>query len=145
MQGKSLILRWGVLALLIFALLIIPSVKSSADSVRKVESNISIAYPASTHLCIGGCREHQNWIEFYLPSDSYVEGSLKLKTTLFWAQILTYGISAALCVQQDRPGSTCVDMEISYRLLSGLIDFNLVPVNQLRNTSNWWLEYQPKN
>ncbi len=145
MQGKLLILRWWALALLIFVFLIIPLVKSSANSSRAAESNISIAYPASTHLCIGGCREHQNWIEFYLPSDSYVEGSLKLKTTLFWAQILAYGISSTPCAQQDRPGYTCVDMEISYRLLSGLIDFNLTPINQLRNTGNWWLEYRPAN
>ena len=145
MQGKPTIARWGMLALLIFALLIIPSVKSFANSIRTAESNSSIAYPASTHLCVGGCREHQNWIAFYLPSDSYVEGSLKLKTTLFGAQILTYGISSTHCAQQDRPGYTCVDMEISYRLLSGLIDFNLIPVNQLRNTGNWWLEYHPAN
>ncbi len=145
MQGKSSILRWSALALIILAFMIVPSVKNSAHASGAAESNIAVAYPASTHLCIGGCREHQNWIGFYLASDRYVEGSLKLKTNLFWAQILTYGISSMLCTQQDRPGYTCLDMEISYRLLSGLIDLNLSPLSQIRDTRNWWLEYQLKN
>ncbi len=145
MQGKSSVFRWIALTLLMLAFTIVPSVKSSADSSRVAESNVAIAYPASTHLCVGGCREHQNWIGFYLASDGYVESSLKLRTTLFWAQILTYGISSMLCAQQDKPGYTCVDMEISHRLLLGLNGLNLSPVSQLQDSHNWWLEYRSKN
>lgn len=146
MQGKlSSIVRWSLLALFIFALMIIPSARSFAGPTHSTGSNIDIAYPAMTHLCVDGCREHQNWIEFYLVSNSYIDSSLRLKTSLFLAQILTYGISSTLCAQQDKPGYTCVEMEVSYRLLSGLIDLNLSPLGQLRDNRNWWLEYQSTN
>jgi hypothetical protein len=87
-------------------------------------ANIKIAYPSSTNLCIDGCQPHQNWIEFYLPSHSYYKNSLRLKTSLFLGQILTFLV-----------------MEISHRLLTVLTSLNLTPLSQLRDTNNWRLEY----
>ncbi len=167
MRSKSTLARWGVL-LVLCALALYGPIKmvrergtgmdrflsdalkslpfwpegllhSNASSVAGVD----YAFPSSTHLCIGGCKEHQNWIVFYLASNSYVRSSLRLKTRLFFAQILTYGISATPCPHQDKPGYTCVEMELSHRLLWFLTQFNLTPLNQLRDTNNWWLEYTP--
>ena len=103
-----------------------------------------IAYPSSTNLCVNGCQPHQNWIEFYLPSHSYYKNSLGLKTSLSLAQILTFGVSSAPCEQQERAGYTCLNMELSHRLLTVLTSLNLTPLSQLRDTNNWWLEYTQK-
>ena len=107
-------------------------------------ANIKIAYPSSINLCIDGCQPHQNWIEFYLPSQSYYKNSLRLKTSLFLGQILTLGISSAPCKEKERAGYSCLVMEISHRLLTVLTSLNLTPLNQLRDTNNWWLEYIQK-
>lgn len=146
MQGRSSILGWSMLALFVTTLAILPPAKNFADSLsRAAGGDVHIAYPASTHLCMDGCREHQNWIEFYLAPNSYVDGSLKLKTSLFPAQILTYGLSGWLCPHQERPAYVCLDIGISHRLLSGLTDFGLISLDQLRDIHNWWLEYRPAN
>ena len=108
------------------------------------DATTGIAYPSSTNLCVNGCQPHENWIEFYLPSHSYYKSSLRLKTSLFLAQILTLGISSAPCEQQERAGYTCLNMELSHRLLTVLTSFNLTPLSQLQDTNNWWLEYTPK-
>ncbi len=145
MQGKSSIVVWSLFVLLILTLLVVPLVKVFFDSSQKAASTARIAYSAAANICVDGCRAHENWIEFHLVSDNYVESSLRLRTSLFWAQILTYGIGFRPCVQQNGPEQACVDMEISHRLLSGLIDLNLVAVTQLRDRSSWWLEYQLEN
>jgi hypothetical protein len=106
--------------------------------------NIEIAYASSTNLCIDGCKPHQNWIEFYLPSDSYFRDSLRLKTSLSLGQLLTFGIASSRCEHQEKDGYTCVNMEISHRLLAVLTSLNLTPLSQLRDTNNWWLEYIQK-
>jgi len=107
-------------------------------------ANIEIAYPSSTNLCIGGCRPHQNWIEFYLPSDGYLKNTLRLRTTLFLGQIYTLGISSTPCTHQEKAGYTCLDMQISHTLLWALTGVNFTPLGQLRDTNNWWLEYTQK-
>jgi hypothetical protein len=106
--------------------------------------NIRIAHPYSTHLCIAGCQADQNWIEFYLPTNSYYTGSLQLKTSIFMAKILTIGISSTKCRQLETPGFTCVEMELSHRLLQALTGLNVIPLSKLQNTNNWWLEFRPK-
>jgi hypothetical protein len=142
--------RLGKLLLLIcvIGLLAVSSVLIYQLSNRRLEQPSSngeattrIAYPSSTNLCINGCQPHQNWIEFYLPSHSYFRSSLRLKTSLFLGQILTFGIASAPCEQQERAGYTCLNMELSHRLLIVLTSLNLAPLSQLRNTNNWWLEY----
>src|ERR1700690_2542622 len=118
--------RLGKLLLLIcvIGLLAVSSVLIYQLSNRRLEQPSSngeattgIAYPSSTNLCINGCQPHQNWIEFYLPSHSYFRSSLRLKTSLFLGQILTFGIASAPCEQQERAGYTCLNMELSHRLL----------------------------
>lgn len=148
MQGNPFTTRVNLLMLIAFGALIIFSTKFSgfpnytpASDAPNYTSNIRIARPVSTTLCIGGCRAHQNWISFYLISNTYTEKSLRLKTSLFWGQILTYGISSTPCLDQIKPGYTCINMEISHRLLSLLIGLNLTPLDQLQSKSNWWLEY----
>lgn len=141
MQRKSPIIFWGVVCL-VLELLTACSVKNPpAIGVTGEKPIIQIASPSSTNICMGGCKAHQNWIQVYLVSNSYLEKSLKLKTSIWLAQILTYGISSAPCVHQDKPGYTCIIMEISHHLLWGLTTLNLTPLNQLRDTSNWRLEY----
>jgi len=107
-------------------------------------ANIGIAYPSTTYLCINGCRPHQNWIEFYLPSDGYLKNTLRLRTSLFLGQIYTLGISSTPCKHQEKAGYTCLDMQISHTLLWALTGVNLTPLGQLRDTNNWWLEYTQK-
>jgi hypothetical protein len=142
MQRKSPIILSGISVCLIFELLTACSVrKTTTSDVASIKPNIQIAYPSSTNICVDGCRPHQNWIQFYLVSNSFYNWSLRLKTSIWMAQILTIGISSAPCFHQDKPGYTCIRMEISHRLLWGLTTFNLTPLNQLRDTSNWWLEY----
>ncbi len=106
--------------------------------------NTRIAYPSSTNICTNGCKAHQNWVEFYLPSDGFSTNSLRLRTRLFLAQVLTVGISGSECAHQDKAGFTCVDMEISHTLLSALTASDLTPLGQLQDTRNWWLEYAPE-
>jgi hypothetical protein len=142
MQRKSSIILFGMLVYLLFELLTACSrVNLPAVDVAIKKPNFQIAYPSSTHICMDGCNAHENWIEFYLVSNSYFEPSLRLRTSIWPAQILTYGISSAPCFPQDKPGYTCIDMEISHRLLWGLTALNLPPLSQLRDASNWWLEY----
>ncbi len=152
MQGNQTTTRINLLMLIAFGALIILSAGLSPFSSPKPVSAISvhgsslkIVSPAATNLCLNGCRAHQNWISFYLASNTYIEKSLRLKTSLFWGQILTYGISSTPCLDQIKPGYTCIDMEISHRLLGLLIGLNLTPLDQLRNINNWWLEYTPAN
>ena len=142
MQKKTIRLLLEMCKCLVLGLLCACSVKTPAviNGVSK-KPNILIAYPSSTNLCVDGCRPHQNWIQFYLVSNSFADRSLRLKTSIWLAQILTLGISSTPCVQQDRPGYTCIDMEISHHLLWGLTSFDLTPLSQLRDTGNWWLEY----
>jgi hypothetical protein len=106
--------------------------------------DIEIAYPSSINLCIDGCKPHQNWIEFYLPSDGYLEDTLKLKTSLFLGQVFTVGISSTPCKHQEKTGFTCLEMQIRHTLLWALTGLNLTPLSQLRDTNNWWLEYRQK-
>jgi hypothetical protein len=142
MRRKSSIILLGLFVCLAFELLNACSVKGPpAIGVADKTPNIQTAYPSSTNICVGGCQAHQNWIEFYLLSNGYIESSLRLKTSIWLAQILTYGISAAHCFRQDKPGYTCIRMEISHHLLWGLTTLNLTPLNQLRDAGNWWLEY----
>jgi hypothetical protein len=150
MRDKS---RLGKILLLIcvIGLLVISSVLIYQLSNKRPEqpssnggASTGIAYPSSTNLCINGCQPHQNWIEFYLPSHSYFRSSLRLKTPLFFGQILTLGIASAPCEQQERAGYTCLNMELSHRLLTLLTSLNLTPLSQLRDTNNWWLEYKQK-
>jgi len=148
MQGKSLITRVGIPiliamgALVIFSTGFLNSFSQGASPIASNKiSNTRIGYPFSTNICIDGCRAHQNWVSFYLASNTYVEKSLRLKTSLFWGQLLTYGISSTSCLDQVKPGYTCINMEISHRLLSLLTGLNLTSLDQLRNNSNWWLEY----
>jgi hypothetical protein len=109
-----------------------------------VGKNIEIAYPTSTNVCADGCKPHQNWIEFYLPTGSYIVESLKLRTSLFMAQVLTLGISSTPCDNQPKAGYTCLEMQLSHNLLTALTGMNLTPLKQLRNPDNWWLEYEPE-
>ena len=144
MQRKSSIILFGMLVYLLFELLTACSrVNLPAVDVAIKKPNFQIAYPSSTHICMDGCNAHENWIEFYLVSNSYFEPSLRLRTSIWPAQILTYGISSSPCFPQDKPVYSCIDMEISHRLLWGLTSLNLSPLSQLRDTSNWWLEYIP--
>ncbi len=143
--GKLLLLIcvigiFAVSSVLIYKL----SNRSAGQPSSNAEANIEIAYPSSTNLCINGCQPHQNWIEFYLPSHSYFRSSLRLKTSLFLGQILTFGIASAPCEQQERAGYTCLNMELSHRLLAVLTGLNLTPLSQLRDINNWWLEYTQK-
>jgi hypothetical protein len=108
-------------------------------------ANSRVVYPSSTHICMNGCNPHQNWIQFYLPSGTYIRDSFRLRTTLFLGQPLTFGISSTPCFHQDIAGYTCVVMQLSHRMLSTLTRFNLIPLSQLRDTNNWWLEYTPKH
>ena len=103
--------------------------------------NIKIAYPSFIYLCVNGCRPHQNWIEFYLPSHGYREDSFRLQTSLYLGQILTFGIGSHHCDHQDEAGYTCIKMELSHRLLDIVTGLDLTPLSQLQNTNNWWLEY----
>ena len=107
-------------------------------------NRIEIAYPTSTNLCVNGCKPHKNWVEFYLPTGSYIVQSLKLRSSLFMAQVLTLGISPTPCYDQPKAGYTCLEMQISHNLLTALTRTNLTPLNQLRNPDNWWLEYEPE-
>jgi hypothetical protein len=143
--GKILLLIC-VIALLAFSSVLIfqLSNKRPEQPGSNGGATTGIAYPSSTNLCINGCQPHQNWIEFYLPSHSYYKNSLGLKTSLFLAQILTFGVSSAQCEQQERAGYTCLNMELSHRLLTVLTSLNLTPLSQLRDTNNWWLEYTQK-
>jgi len=144
MHRKSSVILFGMVVCLAFGLLIACSVVNPpVVDVASVKPNIQIASPSSTHICVDGCNAHENWIEFYLVSNSYIERSLRLRTPIWPAQILTYGISSTPCSSQDKPGYTCIDMEISHHLLWGLTALNLPPLSQLRDTSNWWLEYIP--
>jgi hypothetical protein len=144
MQRRLSIILLGVLIGLVFESLTACSVKNHpAIEVASKTSNIQIAYPSSTHICVDGCQAHQNWIQFYLVSDGFFDRSLRLRTSIWLAQILTIGIASARCWPQDKPGYTCIDMEISHRLLWGLTALNLTPLRQLRDTSSWWLEYIP--
>jgi hypothetical protein len=104
-------------------------------------ARIAIAYPSATNICVDGCQAHENWIRFYLVSNSYVRRSLRLRTSLFLAQILTVGIGSSQCSHQDKAGYTCINMEISHRLLWALTGLNLTPLDQVRDIKNWWLEY----
>ena len=117
----------------------------SANSRPQESTDNGIVYPTSTYLCDGGCKPHSNWIQFYLPPGNFSRRSLQLKTSLFMGQILTYGISGSRCYFQDKPGYSCIDMELSHRLLQVLTEFNLIPIDQLRDTNNWWLEYMPSS
>ena len=142
MQRKSCIIFGGMVICLVLELLTACSVKNPPTiGVTSKRPIIQIASPSSANICMDGCKAHQNWIQFYLVTNSYFEKSLKLKTSIWLAQILTYGISSAPCVHQDKPGYTCIIMEISHHLLWGLTTLNLTPLNQLRDTSNWRLEY----
>jgi hypothetical protein len=143
--GKFLILIC-VIGLLAVSLILIYQLsnRSTGQPSSNGGPTTGIAYPSSTNLCVNGCQAHENWIEFYLPSNSYYKNSLRLKTSLFLGQILTFGISSAPCQQQERAGYTCLVMEISHRLLTVLTSLNLTPLSQLRVTNNWWLEYTQK-
>ncbi len=153
MRGKPYAARLGrlVYSLCILGLLVISSVISYQFAAKYLNipripkpsgrANIETAYPSSTNLCSGGCKPHQNWVEFYLPSGSFHEDSLRLKTSIFIGEILTIGISSTPCEHQERAGYTCIDMELSHRLLSALTGLGLTPLRQLRDTNNWWLEY----
>ena len=107
-----------------------------------VGKNIEIAYPTSTNICVDRCKPHQNWIEFYLPTGSYIVESLRLRTSLFMANLLTLGISSTPCDNQPKAGYTCLEMQLSHNLLTALTGTNLTPLKQLRNPDNWWLEYE---
>ena len=111
---------------------------------RNGGANIGISYPSSTNLCIGGCNPHENWIEFYLATGSYIVESLKLRTTLFPGQVLTLGISSTPCYYQEKAEYTCLEMQLSHNLLTALTGLNLIPLGQLRDPDNWWLEYEPE-
>jgi len=142
MQRKTIRLLLNVCLCLVFGLCCACSVKiPAAINVAHNKPNILIAYPSSTNLCVDGCKAHQNWIQFYLVPNSFVDQSLRLKTSLWQAQILTIGISSMPCIHQNRPGYSCIVMQLSHHLLWGLTSFDLIPLNQLRDTGNWWLEY----
>ena len=142
--GRLLFLFWVIGLLVVSSVLIYHfSNKRPEQPSSNGGATTGIAYPSSTNLCINGCRAHENWIEFYLPSHSYYKNSLRLKTSLFLAQVLTVGISSSPCEQQERAGYTCLVMEISHRLLTVLTSLNLTPLSQLRDTNYWWLEYKP--
>lgn len=146
MQGKPFTAKFNLLTIIVFGTLFIFSTIFFSDreptfATPNNISNIGTAYPFSTNICIDGCHAHQNWISFYLASNTYMEKSLRLKTSLFWGQILTYGISSTPCPDQFKPGYTCINMEISHRLLSLLTGLNLTPLNQLQSKNNWRLEY----
>ena len=165
LQGKKYVSRLGIfaLAICIFGLSAVPAALAETKPPAAVflvpagpqhqlisevsgENNgakVGIAYPSSTHICLDGCQAHENWIEFYLVSNSYVTRSLRLRTSLFLAQIFTVGIGSRHCSHQDRPGYTCIDMEISHRLLRVLTGSNLTPLEEVRDIKNWWLEYTP--
>jgi hypothetical protein len=144
MQRKSTVVLLVMLVCLAFGVLAACSARNNPTfDVAGKKSNFQIAYPSSINICMGGCQAHQNWIKFYLVSDSFLDQSLRLKTSIWPAQILTLGISSAPCIYQDRSGYTCVEMELSHHLLWGLTALNLTPLSELRDTSNWWLEYTP--
>ena len=105
-------------------------------------ANIAIVYPASTNICVGGCQIHQNWIEFHLPSGGYLRNSVRLKTSLFAGQILTVGIAPSPCGIKDEYNFMCLHMLVRATLLRVLTEFNIIPLSQLRDTGNWWLEYK---
>jgi hypothetical protein len=105
-------------------------------------ANVEIAYPLSTHLCLDGCRSHENWIVFYLPTNGSRVNAVRLKTSLFFGQILTVRISAGDCEHEtSMPGYTCFHMELSHRLLRVLTTLDLAPLPELQDKNNWWLEY----
>ena len=106
-------------------------------------AEIEIAYPSSTNICVGGCNPHQNWIVFYLPSGSFALDSLRLRTSLFAAQMLTIGTASKLCEHQDMTGYACLDVWLRARLLSAVTGLDLAPLSQLRDVNKWWLEYSP--
>jgi len=142
MPRKPSVLLLEILVCLIFGLSSACSVKSpGAIGTANKQPNVLIAYPYATNICVDGCKAHQNWIQFYLVPNSFVDQSLRLKTSLWQAQILTIGISSMPCIHQNRPGYSCIVMQLSHHLLWGLTSFDLIPLNQLRDTSNWWLEY----
>lgn len=142
MQRKSSIILAGLITFLAFGLLIAGSAKNiPTGTVADKKPSLQIAYPSATNICVDGCNAHENWVEFYLVSNSFVNRSFRLKTSIWLAQILTVGISSTPCVHQDKPGYTCIKMEISHRLLWALTALNLTPLDQLRNTGSWWLEY----
>jgi hypothetical protein len=107
-------------------------------------NKIDIAYPTSTNICVNGCNPHRNWIEFYLATGSYIVESLKLRTTLFPGQVLTLGISSTPCYYQEKAEYTCLEMQLSHNLLTALTGLKLIPLGQLRDPDNWWLEYEPE-
>ncbi len=110
MQRKSSIILSGMVVCLVFELLTACSVKNPPTIGVTIEKPIiQIASPSSTNICMGGCKAHQNWIQFYLVTNSYLENSLRLKTSIWLAQILTYGISSTPCIRQDKSGYTCID------------------------------------
>jgi hypothetical protein len=136
----------GILGLLAVSLAIGNQLAAKGPAIPQIPnskggSNIKIVYPSSTYLCVGGCKPHQNWILFYLPPGEVRMDSLRLKTSLFLAQILTVGIGGDRCPNEEKSGTNCVVMELSHRLLSVLTETGLVPLSQLRDTDNWWLEY----
>ena len=146
--------RLGIVTLLILAFgsLILLGLRSFQIPFRAIErpplvshssapTDIGIAYPTSTHICVDGCRAHQNWVEFHITSNTFNKYRLRLKTTLPMAQILTFGIGWKLCNAQNHEVYTCVDMEMSHNLIWMLTTSNLTPLDQLRDPNNWWLEY----
>jgi hypothetical protein len=153
MRSKPPAARWGklVLALCVLGLLAISAVLSNelvakGPDIPQVPNpnegaGVGIAYPTSTHLCVDGCEQHKNWIFFYLPTGSFRWDSLRLKTSLFPAQILTFGISWDICLYEQKAGYTCLVMELSHRLLSTLSELGITPLSELRDTKIWWLEY----
>ena len=153
MQGNPIITRGGLLILIAFGALIIFSTRlfqssdheSASVAPSSNISNIAIMFPTATNLCVDGCSGHENWITFYLQSSTYAKKSLRLKTSLFWGQILTYGTSGEPCPKQDKTSYVCINMGVSHRLLELLTRSGLTPLDQLRNTNNWWLEYTFSN
>ncbi len=146
-QLNKLFLSLGILGLLAVSSVIGKQLAGKAPTFPQVSkpnegSEVEIAYASSTYLCVGGCRPHQNWILFYLPPGDIRMDSLRLKTSLFPAQILTVGIAGGQCrPEEEKAGSDCLVMELSHRLLSALTDSGLVPLSQLRDTNIWRLEY----
>ena len=136
----------GVLTIAIASILILQRVVNRLNAPKfpapSAGANVEIAYPLSTHLCLDGCQSHENWIVFYLPLNGSRVNAVRLKTSLFFGQILTVGISAGECEHEIRmPGYTCFHMELSHRLLRVLTTLDLAPLPEVQDKNNWWLEY----
>lgn len=99
--------------------------------------------PTRLNICNPECNtDHNNWIEFSLPSNQYVAGSLSLDTQIIAFLPLAGTSSSSPCRGGDTvAGRVCIEMGISHTLLTPLVNNGVLSLSDLRNLDNWTLVY----